>query len=222
MCDIANRAIDKIVGFENTRWRADIRPYATYAAVNHFDKRIYFPGSRSKGDYTPEDAHATLVHELGTHVLRALPFEKCGIEAMSHGMPGNTEIDEGIAKMMECAITGKYTTPGVLHYLSIGFANFKKMSFREVYEIQSLLGELTGHATASQCFDSVQRAFRGTGVLPNNKDLAYYRGSERIWKCVEEHMGSPEFLSFLFQCGKIDIFDPFQCRYSEKLQNALH
>ena len=76
--------------------------------------------------------------------------------------------------MFEQSINGEYEESGVVHYTSIGLACLRGKTFREVYDIQVRLCRLTKGVGPERCFDSVQRAFRGTGVLPNNKDLAYF------------------------------------------------
>ena len=109
----------------------------------------------------------------------------------------------GVAKAVEQAINGKYEDSGIDHYINIGLANFKGKNFREVYEIQCKLRELTG-GKIEPVFNAVQRCFRGTGELPNNKDLAYYNGANRVWKHIEDHIDDIELFDQLFLSGKID------------------
>ena len=59
----------------------------------------------------------------------------------------------------------------------------------------------------------VQRCFRGTGELPNNKDLAYYNGANQVWKYIEENIDDPELLmDHLFLSGKTIATDKSQER----------
>ncbi len=117
--------------------------------------------------------------------------------------------DEGIAECVEQALKGEYEDFGVDHYINIGLATFKNKNFREVYEIQKDLKSLTGEDD-SKVLNAVQRCFRGTGELPNNKDLAYYNGVNRVWCYIEEHLDDPELFDSLFLSGKADIENPAQ------------
>ncbi|MBF1035680.1 MAG: DUF1704 domain-containing protein, partial [Candidatus Nanosynbacter sp.] len=170
------------------------------ASADHEERRIYFPEDKT---YSAKRARGLIVHELGTHVLRAVPYVDHEVEAFSTGFPNNEEFDEGVAKAVEQAINGKYEDSGIDHYINIGLANFKGKNFREVYEIQCKLRELTG-GKIEPVFNAVQRCFRGTGELPNNKDLAYYNGANRVWKHIEDHIDDIELFDQLFLSGKID------------------
>ena len=80
-------------------------------------------------------------------------------------------------------------------------SNSKLLNF--TYDIQCKLRELTG-GKIEPVFNAVQRCFRGTGELPNNKDLAYYNGANRVWKHIEDHIDDIELFDQLFLSGKID------------------
>ena len=206
MVSIVNEILDEEFEDEDIPYRAEIKPSAGNASANHEDRRIYFPEGKS---YTPARAKALIVHELGTHVMRAIPYTDHDVAAFSTGLPGNEEFDEGVAKAVEQAINGKYEDSGVDHYINIGLATFKDKNFREVYDIQCKLKQLTG-GKPETVFNAVQRCFRGTGELVNNKDLAYYNGANRVWQYIEENIDDPELFDHLFLVGKLDYQDDEQ------------
>lgn len=78
--DIFNRAINSEVG-EETDWRAEVNPNAGLVSVSSSNKVIKFPGARNKGDYTRLELEKIIVHELGTHALRAMAYEDATIKA---------------------------------------------------------------------------------------------------------------------------------------------
>ncbi|MBQ8984741.1 DUF1704 domain-containing protein [Candidatus Saccharibacteria bacterium] len=161
---------------------------------------IKFPEGNT---YSKERLSALIVHELGTHAMRAIPYQDQDNKAFTTGLPENETWDEGVAGCMEQALKGAYKDFGVDHYINIGLANFKGKNFREIYDIQMDLKHLTGEDN-SKVLNAVQRCFRGTGELPNNKDLAYYTGNSKVWQYIEKHIDDPELFDNLFLAGKTD------------------
>lgn len=157
--------------------------------------------------YSKERLSALVLHELGTHAMRSIPYQEQDIKAFTTGLPNNETWDEGIAGCIEQALKGKYEDFGVDHYINIGLATFKNKNFREIYNIQKDLKSLTNTDDTNVLRD-VQRCFRGTGELPNNKDLAYYNGNVRAWQYIENHLDDPELFDNLFLVGKADITNP--------------
>lgn len=202
-CDIANEILREVWHADEMGWKAVVEPNYPSASVDQTERRVKFPGKRTRGDYSREDLRAILAHELGVHVCRALPGNKAGSFALSVGLPHYESFEEGLAVAAEQAVRGRFTHPGCRHYLSIGLACFERLDFRGVFERQL---ELFGRdeLDRSLAFDSVQRAFRGTGELLNSKDLVYFRGCELVWRYIGEHVGDADFLDSLFALGKID------------------
>lgn len=200
VCKIANNIFtQELKGYG---WKATVKDGAGYASVSQIDKIFYVPGSRSKGEYVFEDVKGVIVHEIGVHIIRSLPFQKCLIKDMCIGMPDYISFEEGLAKAVEQSLCHKFVHSGLIHYISIGLGYFYNMNFRQVYEIQWRLQTLARKATKQQCFDSVQRAFRGTGELINSKDLAYYNGNITIWRYLSENIDSDTLFDELFLSGK--------------------
>lgn len=106
---------------------------------------------------------------------------------------------------------------GIDHYVNIGLAYFGGRNFREVFEIRwrmFYLGDKTkGHSTRERrekaqelAFAQTARAFRGTGYLPNCKDLVYFNGSTQVWQYIESLGGDyPRLREELFETGKTDV-----------------
>lgn len=214
MAKIANEILSEEFSdepdIEASGYRAIVSPDVSNASANHEKRQIIFSDSKT---YSRSQAASILIHELGTHAMRAIPYLNQDIAAFSTGFPDNETFDEGVAKCVEQAIQGKYVDSGVDHYINIGLATFMHKNFREVYEIQSTLNDLLGRSNKT-LLNGVQRCFRGTGELPNNKDLAYYNGANHVWKYIEEHIDDPELFDHLFLVGKLDITNPEQERLS--------
>ena len=207
----AARITNEIIDFElrdATEYRAEVAPSRAFAVVEHGKKRIYFPGNTNEA-YTREKLTAILAHEFGAHVLRSLAFEEQPVEPFREALPGNTAFDEGLAKILEQVTLGKFDRfAGATSYIAIGLATILHYDFRRVFEIMWRMEKLTGGMSRSRVFDKTQRAFRGTGVLPNNKDLAYYQGTEKVWHYIEKNIDNPHLLENLFLSGKVDLTNP--------------
>ena len=207
MVSTINEILTEEIG-EDAGYVARVDEKASNASANHEEGVIKFPEWKT---YPINKAKALICHELGTHVLRAIPYLENDIEAFSKGLPGNETFDEGVAKCVEQAIKGKYEDSGIDHYINIGLATFKGKNFREIYNIQTSLKSLSGMKNTTT-LNAVQRCFRGTGELVNNKDLAYYNGANRVWKYIEENIDNPELMDNLFLSGKANIEDKNQER----------
>lgn len=222
VCEITNEIIREEPKVLDRSWRAVVEPNRPTAETSTRERTILYPGKRSRGPYSQEDVRAIIVHELGVHALRSMPFASHPISALAYGLPGYAAFEEGLATAAAASVNGKFEYPGLLHYVSIGLAVLLKKNFREVFEIQVRLERLSGGGSPSQCFDSVQRAFRGTGELPNNKDLIYLNGNQLVWKFIESHINHPaDLLHQLFEMGKSNPLDPtYAPLFSEFCKNS--
>ena len=216
MVNIINEIADTEFGGDDITYRAIIDPKAANASTNHEARVIKFP---EDAEYTRKRLGALIVHEFGTHTMRAVPYLNQDIKAFASELPGNETIDEGIAKCVEQALGGKYEDSGIDHYLNIGLATFEGKNFREVYNIQKTLKHLTGKSDKT-VLNAVQRCFRGTGELVNNKDLAYYNGANQVWQYIESHLDDPELFDNLFLTGKINFLDPAQESLSYEMRTS--
>lgn len=225
-CAIANEIIVEEIGEDATEYRAVMDSDISNCSVSHDKRSVKFPVERAAGNFSRKDLEKILAHELGTHAFRAINYENSDVYALSHAMPGNEEIDEGIAKCCEQAIDRKYEDAGIEHYLNIGFANFKDKNFREIYEINQKLLHLQEinpdnspedvaaiKKRQNKCFNDVVRCFRGTAELPNNKDLVYYNGANKVWQYIEKNIDDPNLMDSLFLSGKSNILDKSQQQF---------
>ncbi|MDO4978690.1 MAG: DUF1704 domain-containing protein [Candidatus Saccharibacteria bacterium] len=192
---------------EDSKWHAVVSENATAASVSQETFTVSFPGRRALGNYDRQSLKRILVHEVGTHAMRGIPYEEAKSGMFRTGVPGYEEFEEGLAKVMEQAVDGEYSETPVprLRYICSGLANYKCGNFRETFEIQKRLEHLAYGRKDTQVFDTVQRAYRGTDELPNNKDIVYYNGISKVWQYIEEHIDDPTLFDTLFLSGKTNF-----------------
>lgn len=205
VCRIMNLALSKTLHADICGWKAVIKKDATYASVDPKNKTVTVPGNRSKGEYTYESVRSTIAHEIGTHVFRSVYLDACPCSALKEGLPKYDGFEEGLATIVEQSITHDYRHPGIRHYISIGLASINHLNFRDTFERLLAISKNMGEKISDELvFDSVQRAFRGTGELVFSKDLAYYTGYEKAWKFIEQHIDDRNLMNLLFYSGKTD------------------
>ena len=207
---IANEILNEEFSKIKSNWRIMYDEDYSTAYVDQIKREIHFPGKRNEPHYTKDSITELIIHEVGVHFLRELPFDNIEIEPLRIGLRGYVTVEEGIATVLSQAAVNKFKYSGLRHYVTIGLAYFYNLSFREVYEIQKRLQYLFDGASFGTSYDSVNRAFRGTYQLVNCKDLAYFIGNQKIWHFIEENIDSPSLFDDLLLSGKIDIFNEEQ------------
>lgn len=223
----AYQIVDGILRTElpESRFHAELREGVTNLAILPDEYVVQIPAQRAKGDLTRDDLCNILIgHELGGHMMRSVPFEG---STFGEYWPDSEQFDEGVACCVEQSLRGEFTTRGVFHYLNISCAAFLQMNFREVYDMNRQI-RLLDKVPAGQdredyatrvAFLETRRCFRGTGVLPNFKDLIYYEGSRQVWKFIEDHIREPDYLlQQLFRSGKSDPTNHQHQQFIEALQ----
>ena len=194
-------------------------------AVSAKDKKIFIPENRKP--VSKKELEGLVVHEIGTHYMRAQMGEAYDNQALRTGLDGYMNTEEGIARAMEMAVKGKYQEAGVQHYLTAGFAYFNSMSFREAFETNWRMGILDGKNNFSEenidkkrqiAYRNTQRIFRGTDELPWFKDLSYFNGGQEIWKYIEENIDSPTLIDDFLLGGKNNLFNSDQQRQIYELK----
>lgn len=143
----------------------------------------------------------TLVHEVGTHALRAFNGLKSGIDALSNAnLPEYLDIEEGLATWNESNM-GLLTEKWLKKKAAMAWGIYlgENLSFRELYNV--LLGAVPKYSA----FDITFRIKRGMGDTSDrgiySKDIAYFRGFRRVKAVLEE---DPTMYGKLY-AGKIDF-----------------
>ena len=194
-------------------------------AVSAKDKKIFIPKNRKP--VSKKELEGLVVHEIGTHYMRAQMGEIYNNQALRTGLDGYMNTEEGIARAMEMAVKGDYQEAGVQHYLTAGFAYFNNMSFRKAFETNWRMGILDGKNNFSEenidkkrqiAYRNTQRIFRGTDELPWFKDLSYFNGGQEIWKYIEENIDSPTLIDDFLLGGKNDLLNLDQQRQIYELK----
>ena len=194
-------------------------------AVSAKEKKIFIPKNRKP--VSKKELEGLVVHEIGTHYMRAQMGELYNNQALRTGLDGYMNTEEGIARAMEIAVKGDYQEAGVQHYLTAGFAYFNNMSFRKAFETNWRMGVLDGKNNFSEenidkkrqiAYRNTQRIFRGTDELPWFKDLSYFNGGQEIWKYIEENIDSPTLIDDFLLGGKNDLLNLDQQRQIYELK----
>jgi len=208
----AAQIINEIIDEElHIQFRAEVGKELLTAVTKAKERKIILPGARPR-DYSRAELKGIIVHELGAHALRATSEQteigKLPAVLYPKSSAYSRLTEEGLAKACEQALNGDFDDICIARYLSIGLAQVCKKNFRQTYEILWRLEYLASGRSKSDSFSIVQRSFRGTGVLPINADLAYYRGYVLVWKFIEKHIDDGELLiRTLFLSGKNDFLE---------------
>ncbi len=148
----------------------------------------------------------TIVHEVGTHVLRSINGANSGFEALAKAnIPSYLDVEEGLATWNESNMD-LLTLRWLKEKAALVWAIYigEELSFRELYN--SMLGVLP----KKSAFDAVYRVKRGLGdtSYPGiySKDIVYFRGFRKVSKKLDGDLSLYEKL----YAGKIG-FD--QCEW---------
>lgn len=143
----------------------------------------------------------TIVHEVGTHVLRSVNGLNSGFEALSKAnLPGYLDVEEGLAtyneSYMDLLTLGWLKRKAALVW---GIYIGEKLSFRQLYN--SMLGVLP----KGSAFSATYRVKRGLGDTSYPgiycKDVVYFRGFRKVRRRLERDKSLYEKL----YTGKIDF-----------------
>lgn len=143
----------------------------------------------------------SIVHEVGTHVLRSVNGKNTGFTALRNAnLVTYLDVEEGLATWNENEMnllteSGLKKKAALTYAIKIG----EKMSFRELYN--ALLGSLPKYSA----FDIAYRVKRGLSDTSKPgiyaKDIVYFRGFRRVLK----RLGDDKSLYPLLYAGKIDF-----------------
>lgn len=136
----------------------------------------------------------TIIHEVGTHVLRAENGLRSGFEALSKpNLPSYLDVEEGLATWNENNL-GLLTEDWLKKKAALVYALYigEDMSFRQLYNC--MLGVLPKYAS----FDVVYRVKRGLSDTSYGglytKDIAYFRGFRKVLSKLEKDISLYELL----------------------------
>ena len=203
--NIINEIIKKEI---NIPYVAEVDENVLTASMHVSERKIVLPGGRVE-HYSRIELEKLIVHELGVHTIRAASAESGDLPVSAFSKTGaySRLTEEGLAKVCEQAIDGKYDDICTVRYLAIGLAQVCEKNFRQTYEILWRMEHLISGRSKEDCFSIVQRVFRGTGVLPINTDLIYYRGYVLVWQYIEKHIDDSDLINTLFLSGKNDFLE---------------
>ncbi len=143
----------------------------------------------------------TLVHEVGTHVLRSVNGSNSGFSVLSNAnLPDYLDVEEGLATWNESNM-GLLTLGWLKEKAAMTWAIYigEVLTFRELYNC--LLGVLP----KKTAFDVTYRVKRGLGDTSYPgiycKDVVYFRGYRKVKKALEKDKSLYEKL----YAGKIDL-----------------
>ncbi|MHC1716668.1 MAG: tyrosine/phenylalanine carboxypeptidase domain-containing protein [Candidatus Dojkabacteria bacterium] len=150
----------------------------------------------------------TLVHEVGTHVLRAYNGLNSGFEALSKpNLVEYLDVEEGLATWNEYQM-GLLTSKWLKEKAAYVYASYigESLTFRELFNI--LLGVLPKYSA----FTTVYRVKRGLSDTSEpgiyTKDICYFKGFRKVMKKLSEESN----LYNLLYAGKIGFK---QCEWVE-------
>lgn len=143
----------------------------------------------------------SIVHEVGTHVLRSVNGINSGFTALGNAnLVAYLDVEEGLATWNENEMgllteSGLKKKAALVYAIKIG----EDLSFRQLYNV--LLGSLPKYAA----FDATYRVKRGLGDTAKSgiytKDIVYFRGFRKVLK----KLGDDKSLYPLLYSGKIDF-----------------
>lgn len=143
----------------------------------------------------------TLIHEVGTHVLRSINGFNTGFPALGNAnLSSYLDIEEGLATWNEESMgyltdTWLKKKAGMVWAIYLG----EQLSFRDLYNV------LSGTFLKYSAWDIAYRVKRGLGDTSYPgiyaKDLVYFRGFRRVKKVLASDISMYEKL----YAGKIDI-----------------
>lgn len=183
-----------------SEWSADVSKKIADDSVKIAIKRkqvLMDPGISRSRAYLRK----TIVHEVGTHVLRAYNGERSGVPALGKAnLPSYLDIEEGLATYNEekmGLLSESVLKNKAVHVWSTYVG--QNMSFRELHSA------LQGILSKNLAFDNTYRVKRGLGDTSKpgiySKDIVYFRGYRR----VKKKLAADGSLFDKLYAGKIDL-----------------
>lgn len=213
IADVFTDIIEAEFGESAEGWKVIVTKAASINVVAG-DKVIKIPENRKA--ISQLELRGLVAHEIGVHMLRSVTGGETNLPILKTGLSEYYDSEEGLGKVMEQAVTGKYAESGAPYYMVAGLIYFDEKDFRETYEIMWRINYLESctegeevteeeiSATREATYKSILRITRGTDKCPWFKDLAYYNGTSKMWQYCEQASQDPEKFMLLLM-GKSDI-----------------
>lgn len=191
-------------------------------------QREALPASQIQGKFA---------HEVLTHALRQVNAHATGDPIIQKGFNGYTNAEEGLACIMEYAITGTTDRRPMERYLDIALALglftgipvpraqlHRMVLARTLVAEQAKSNNPTTELVAPGAWEHVNRIYRGTrgdaivGIF--TKDIVYYEGLRTMaafLRAESKNQTIPQILNYLLTCK----FNPFNEAQAAYIQNYL-
>lgn len=154
---------------------------------------------RADATVTGPQLRGLLVHEVGTHVLRADEGARQPLHLLARGLPGYLEAEEGLATHHEAKVDPRPARTRTFALRVLAAETALAGGLAEVME------RLTAHTSPAKAFPIALRAKRGMADLtaPGSplKDVVYLRGL----RSVGEHLRSHPDDHSLLMAGKLGL-----------------
>lgn len=226
----------------STGWGVRIQPGKKSVDARQSESSTVI-GDRRKQP-TSAEAIALLIHENGVHVERRRQGDASGDVLLGGtGLAGYLDAEEGLAKILEQAISGQASDSGVQYYTALGLArglDGKPRDFRDVYELEyrrriikeyedkGIVDKDRSQKLKELAYNTCVRIFRGTPCdIPGmvyTKDQAYFMGNQKMLELVLNIVDLPgeqkdEAFSMLF-AAKYDPTNPLHVRLVNKARES--
>lgn len=195
--DIFNSVFDKL-GLSDWSTQKSTNISKNSAKVGIKTKKILLDPNIERSKFK---LRKTIVHEVGTHVLRSVNGSKSGFDALSKAnLPSYLDVEEGLATWNESDMN-LLTLRWLKQKAALVWAIYigEEYTFRELYN--SMLGVLPKYSA----FDVVYRVKRGLGDTSYPgiyaKDVVYFRGFRKVSRKLKKE---PSLYEKLY-AGKIDF-----------------
>ena len=197
MAKIFNSVLNKL-GLEDWSTEKSMNIAKNGAKVGIKTKKILLDPNIERSKFK---LRKTIVHEVGTHVLRSVNGSKSGFEALSKAnLPAYLDVEEGLATWNESDMN-LLTLRWLKEKAALVWAVYmgENLTFRQLYN--AMLGVLPKYSA----FDVTYRVKRGLGDTSYPgiyaKDIVYFRGFRKVKRKLKK---DPSLYEKLY-AGKIDF-----------------
>lgn len=194
----------------NTGWGQRIQPGKKSVDTRQSELNTVIGDKRKEP--TSAEAKALIIHENAVHVERRRRGDASGDMLLGGtGLAGYLDAEEGLAKILEQALSGKASDSGVQYYTALGLArglDSAPRDFRDVYELEYRrriikdyedkgdIDEKRSQKLKELAYNTCVRIFRGTPCdvpgMVYTQDQAYYMGNQKMLEVVLNIVDLPD------------------------------